>query len=330
MNIGNSNTNSIGIQNNNSSSSVLNSSNGTNNNNFGLGNFSFGGASQQNQQINSFNSCAIRTQNLPSGNFPNCINNQKNNLINFNNPNCSSKGFVGNLSGISSGNKYNNLKNNSQYNNHNNINNIFNNNNIRVSSINNSMSSLVGSSSNIALNNSTNLNDMSLNSVSFKQQEGPDGCNLFIYHLPSNFLKLNKTFSFLNFFLNKGEFTDLDLVHTFSNFGQVLSAKVFIDKNTNLSKCFGFVSYDNPMSANNAIQSMNGYQIGIKRLKVQLKKSRLILGSNGNFATNINTLNEKLIKNNGTKNESNNDDNNKNSNNNEIKPDISSSILNTV
>lgn len=75
---------------------------------------------------------------------------------------------------------------------------------------------------------------------------------------------------------------------------------------------------------------MNGYQIGIKRLKVQLKKSKLILGSNGNFATNINTLNEKLIKNNGTKNESNNDDNNKNSNNNEIKPDISSSIINTV
>ncbi len=81
---------------------------------------------------------------------------------------------------------------------------------------------------------------------------------------------------------NKGEFTDLDLIHAFTNFGQVLSAKVFIDKNTNLSKCFGFVSYDNPMSASNAIQSMNGYQIGIKRLKVQLKKSKLNLnGTNG-------------------------------------------------
>ena len=110
--------------------------------------------------------------------------------------------------------------------------------------INASTPSLVGAGSNL-----------SPNSGGFKQQEGPDGCNLFIYHLPS-------------------EFGDLDLAQTFSTFGQVLSAKVFIDKNTNLSKCFGFVSYDNPVAASSAIQAMNGYQIGIKRLKVQLKKSK--------------------------------------------------------
>lgn len=77
----------------------------------------------------------------------------------------------------------------------------------------------------------------------------------------------------LNNFL--GEFGDIDLAQAFSQFGQILSAKVFIDKSTNLSKCFGFVSYDNQISAKNAIQAMNGYQIGIKRLKVQLKKSRI-------------------------------------------------------
>ncbi|XP_011199949.2 CUGBP Elav-like family member 2 isoform X2 [Bactrocera dorsalis] len=91
--------------------------------------------------------------------------------------------------------------------------------------------------------------------VAGKQVEGPDGSNLFIYHLPQ-------------------EFNDTDLASTFLPFGNVLSAKVFIDKQTNLSKCFGFVSYDNPLSAGAAIQAMHGFQIGTKRLKVQLKRSK--------------------------------------------------------
>ncbi|XP_069821940.1 CUGBP Elav-like family member 1 isoform X10 [Dendropsophus ebraccatus] len=84
---------------------------------------------------------------------------------------------------------------------------------------------------------------------------GPEGANLFIYHLPQ-------------------EFGDQDILQMFMPFGNVVSAKVFIDKQTNLSKCFGFVSYDNPVSAQAAIQSMNGFQIGMKRLKVQLKRSK--------------------------------------------------------
>lgn len=54
----------------------------------------------------------------------------------------------------------------------------------------------------------------------------------------------------------------------FIPFGNVISAKVFIDRATNQSKCFGFVSFDNPTSAQAAIQAMNGFQIGMKRLKV--------------------------------------------------------------
>ena len=39
--------------------------------------------------------------------------------------------------------------------------------------------------------------------------------------------------------------------------------------------CFaGFVSFDNPNSAQAAIQAMNGFQIGMKRLKVQLKRPK--------------------------------------------------------
>lgn len=85
--------------------------------------------------------------------------------------------------------------------------------------------------------------------------EGPENCNLFIYHIPE-------------------EFGDSDITQIFAPFGNIVSSRVFVDRKTNVSKGFGFVSYDNPVAARNAIQAMNGFQIGNRRLKVELKKPK--------------------------------------------------------
>ncbi|XP_953570.1 uncharacterized protein TA09685 [Theileria annulata] len=81
---------------------------------------------------------------------------------------------------------------------------------------------------------------------------GPPGANLFVFHVPANW-------------------NDLDLVEHFKHFGNVISARVQRDS-AGRNRGFGFISYDNPQSAVVAIKNMNGFSVGGKYLKVQLKK----------------------------------------------------------
>ena len=83
--------------------------------------------------------------------------------------------------------------------------------------------------------------------------KGPDGANLFCFHLPN-------------------DLTNWDLYLLFRKYGTILSVHIMVGKETGLSRGFGFVSYENKADADNAIAQMNGFRLGTKRLKVQHKR----------------------------------------------------------
>jgi RNA recognition motif-containing protein len=66
-----------------------------------------------------------------------------------------------------------------------------------------------------------------------------DDCNIFVDKLPATF--------------DEEEFKQ-----HFAQFGQISRIKLLVDKNTGVSKCNGFILYDNSTSADSAINEMNG------------------------------------------------------------------------
>ncbi|GGD54576.1 RNA recognition motif domain-containing protein [Lacimicrobium alkaliphilum] len=54
------------------------------------------------------------------------------------------------------------------------------------------------------------------------------------------------------------QMTDADLEAAFAAFGAVSSAKIITDRETNRSKGFGFVEFDDRAEAEAAIESLNG------------------------------------------------------------------------
>jgi hypothetical protein len=70
----------------------------------------------------------------------------------------------------------------------------------------------------------------------------PSGCNLFVFHIPN-------------------KMTTLDLFKQFERYGNILSARIMVDKQTGRNRGFGFVSFDNQNSAVGAIKGMNGFKV---------------------------------------------------------------------
>jgi len=72
--------------------------------------------------------------------------------------------------------------------------------------------------------------------------KGPDGANLFIFHIPNHF-------------------TNVDMYQLFYPYGNLLSVRIMVEKDTGRSRGFGFVSYDSPDAAALAIKELNGYAV---------------------------------------------------------------------
>jgi RNA recognition motif-containing protein len=72
--------------------------------------------------------------------------------------------------------------------------------------------------------------------------KGPDGANLFIFHIPNHF-------------------TNLDMYQLFCPYGNLLSVRIMVEKDTGRSRGFGFVSYDTPDAAALAIKELNGFAV---------------------------------------------------------------------
>jgi hypothetical protein len=75
--------------------------------------------------------------------------------------------------------------------------------------------------------------------------KGPDGANLFVFHIPNHF-------------------SNADLWNLFRPYGNVVSVRIMVEKDTGRSRGFGFVSFDIPESAALAIKHLNGYAVSFQ------------------------------------------------------------------
>lgn len=68
--------------------------------------------------------------------------------------------------------------------------------------------------------------------------------------------------------------TEATLEKTFSQFGEVLSATVIRDRNTDQSKGFGFVEMAQERDAQNAIHALHGKDLEGRRVRVNFAEEK--------------------------------------------------------
>lgn len=71
-----------------------------------------------------------------------------------------------------------------------------------------------------------------------------------------------------------GQTDDSQLKDAFSSFGKVTDASIVMDKETGLSKGFGFVSFALSSDASAAMKTMNGRELNGKTLRVNFAIDR--------------------------------------------------------
>lgn len=67
---------------------------------------------------------------------------------------------------------------------------------------------------------------------------------------------------------------DADLEKVFADFGNVLSAKIIMDKFTGRSKGFGFVEMESDEAAQKAIESLNGHEVSGRQIRVMISQPK--------------------------------------------------------
>jgi RNA recognition motif-containing protein len=80
--------------------------------------------------------------------------------------------------------------------------------------------------------------------------------------------------------------TDTGLREAFARFGEILEAKVILDRDTGQSRGFGFVTLADPAAAQAAISEMNGTEFEGRNIKVNIAEDKRGPGGGGRGGRN--------------------------------------------